>query len=248
MLALVASVPVPSERDGPGYPAAVRATRVLYVENDPALRGVIGSILGARDDLELIGTFSSSREVLASEEASRADVALLDLALGEDSLNGTELGLVLRERNPNMGVVIFTQHVVPDFASSLPKSMQWGWSFIEKRGDLDFDWLADVLRSTARGLNIVDPAVERARAEASDNPVAKLTARQREILALASTGIDATAIADQLGLAAASVRQELSRAYAVLVPDPSPGTDLRTSAVLRYLRETRTYAAEAGEH
>ena len=225
----------------------MRATRVLYVENDPALRGIIGGILAAREELDLVGSFSSSEEVLSSFNALGADVALLDLELGEESLNGTELGLILRERNPNLGVVILSQHVVPDFLAGLPQEIQWGWSFMEKRGDLDMDRLVEVLRSTARGLNILDPAVQRTRQSVGPSPIESLTTRQREILALAATGMDATAIATELGLAAGSVRQELSRAYTILVPDPKPGTDLRTSAVLRYLRETRTYAVSGGD-
>lgn len=225
----------------------MRPTRVLYVENDPALRGLVSRMLESSPEIELVGSFSSAETALEVENIARVDVALLDLALGADSINGIELGISLRQRNSNMGVVILSQHVVPDFVSSLPESQRWGWSFIEKRGDLETDWLIDVLRSTARGLNIVDPSVQRARELATDNVIDQLTARQREILALAATGLDATAIANTLGLAAISVRQELSKAYGVLVPDPKPGTDLRTSAVLRYLRETRIYAAEANE-
>ena len=225
----------------------MRPTRVLYVENDPALRGLVSRMLESSPEIELVGSFPSAETALEVENIARVDVALLDLALGADSINGIELGISLRQRNSNMGVVILSQHVVPDFVSSLPESQRWGWSFIEKRGDLETDWLIDVLRSTARGLNIVDPSVQRARELATDNVIDQLTARQREILALAATGLDATAIANTLGLAPISVRQELSKAYGVLVPDPKPGTDLRTSAVLRYLRETRIYAAEANE-
>ena len=58
---------------------------------------------------------------------------------------------------------------------------------------------------------------------------------------LATTGVDATVIAGELELAPVTVRKELSKIYQILVPDPKPGTDLRTSAVLRYLRETRAY-------
>lgn len=219
----------------------------MYVENDPTLRGILSSVLATRLEIELVATCHDADEALTSVDPLKVDVALLDLALGQTSLNGIELGLALRERNPNMGVVMFTQHVVPDYLTSLPETAQWGWSYIEKRGDLDLDWLVDVLRSTARGLNIVDPAVQRARAQAEPSVIEQLSGRQREILALVSTGMDATAVAAQLGLAPASVRQDLSRAYAVLVPDPKPGTDLRTSAVLRYLRETRTYSQDAEE-
>ena len=68
--------------------------------------------------------------------------------------------------------------------------------------------------------------------------LARLTPRQREVMAFAALGLDARAIAERLHLAHVSVRRELSRSYRVLVPDAEPGTDLRTSAVLEYLRLT----------
>jgi DNA-binding NarL/FixJ family response regulator len=66
-----------------------------------------------------------------------------------------------------------------------------------------------------------------------------MTPRQHEIMAMAVQGLDAPAIAERLGIAPITVRKNLSRVYEILVPDPAPGTDLRTSAVLRYLREVR---------
>jgi DNA-binding NarL/FixJ family response regulator len=66
--------------------------------------------------------------------------------------------------------------------------------------------------------------------------LAQLTPRQREVMALAASGYDAVGIAERLHLAHVSVRRELSLAYRVLVPEPQPGTDLRTGAVLEYLR------------
>jgi len=219
---------------------------VIYVENDPTLRGMVSTLLKNRSEVELIGSYASSDEALEGEYRS-ADVALLDLALGPSSLNGTELGLVLREKNSNLGIVIFTQHVVPDFLSSLPTHVQWGWSVLVKRADLDPDVLIDVLKSTARGLNVVDPGIQQVRQHAKPSVIDELTARQREILAIAATGKDANAIAEELQLSPVTVRQDLSKSYAVLVPEPKPGTDLRTSAVLRYLRESRTYSLDANE-
>lgn len=219
-----------------------RATRVLYVENDPALRGIMTKLLATSDRIEVVLAAASSTEALASPDLTAIDVALLDLALGEDSLNGIELGLALRERNSNMGIVLYSQHVVPDYLNNLPERYRWGWSFIEKRGDIEVDFLVEVLKSTALGLNVVDPNVQLARQHSPSSPIEQLTVRQRQIMALAAKGMDAPAIAGELNIAANSVRQELSKSYAVLVPNPTPGTDLRTSAVLRYLRETRSYA------
>ena len=197
-------------------------------------------MLASHPQIDVVAAVGSSDEALALPPAHRPDVALLDLALGPESLTGTELGLVLRSHNPHIGIVILSQHLIPDFILSLPEAQRMGWSFLEKRGDLDLDSLVEVLRSTARGLNIVDPRVAATRAAAQTGEVDRLSPRQREIMALVATGMDATAVSIQLGLAAATVRQELSKAYAVLVPDPRPGTDLRTTAVLRYLRATRT--------
>jgi len=222
----------------------MRATRIIYVENDPVLRGVISEIIGARKEMDITYSCESSDQVLALHDVEIFDAALIDLDLGPQSLNGIEIGLILKEKNPDIGIVIFTQHVVPDFMDNLPDRYNMGWSFIEKRGDISMDYLADVIKSTARGLNIVDPSVQRRRTDVGANPLKQLSGRQREILALAATGLDAPSIATELHLAAVTVRQDLSQAYRVLIPNPKPGTDLRMSAVLTYLRLSRTYSEQ----
>jgi len=233
------------ESDACYFEFVVRPSRAMYVENDPALRGIVSSMLDKHPDIELVASVGTAAEALALPQLPALDVALLDIGLGPDSINGVELGLALRDKYWDMGIVLFSQHVVPDFLETLPEDFRWGWSFLEKKADIDIAFLVDVLRSTARGLNIVDPSVLQARSRAADSLILQLSVRQRKILALAATGIDARAIAEQLGIAAVSVRQEMSKVYAILVPDPKPGTDLRTSAVLRYLREMRTYGEES---
>lgn len=217
---------------------------VLYVEDDPTLRGILTELLRSAPDLEVVGSVATSAEALTIAREQRIDVALLDLALGPDELTGIELGIRIRELRPDTGIVLLSQHVVPDFIDQLPDRYREGWSFIAKRSDLRIQRLTEILIATSRGLNIVDPEILAARSTAVDDPVTRLTPRQREIMALAAVGRDATAIASELSLAAGTVRQELSKAYAVLVPDPTPGTDLRTSAVLAYLRATHAHRPE----
>jgi DNA-binding NarL/FixJ family response regulator len=155
------------------------------------------------------------------------------------------LGIRLRELRADMGIVIMSQHVVPDFIRQLPDRYRGGWSFIAKTADLRARKLAEILVATANGLNVVDPEILAARKQTSGDPVEALSPRQREIMSLAAAGRDANAIAAELNLAPGSVRQELSKAYAVLVPEPTPGTDLRTSAVLAYLRATHPHRTGA---
>lgn len=225
----------------------MRPTRVLYVENDPALRGILARGLAQCPELELVAAVGSADEALAQAHRAHVDVALLDLALGSGSMNGMELGVALRSVIDDVGIVIYSQHTMSDFADSLPEQMRWGWSVLQKRSDIDLDTLVGLLRSTAQGHSTVDDSIVAAREASARSPIELLSARQREIMAIAATGVDATAIADELGLAPITVREHLSRAYQVLVPDPKPGTDLRTTAVLRYLRETRLYAQTAEE-
>jgi DNA-binding NarL/FixJ family response regulator len=212
-------------------------TRVVYVENDPALRGILSSQLEQRAEISLTGSFSSSEEALRTCDYKKVDVALLDLALGSESLNGTELAMLMREQNPHIGIVIYSQHNAPNYLNSLSDLVRWGWSYVEKRGDGKIDNLVDILISTSKGRSTID--VSHPEQSSEESVISQLSLRQRQIMSLAATGLDANAIAKELQLAPITIRQELSRCYAILVPNPSEGTDLRTSAVLKYLREVR---------
>jgi DNA-binding NarL/FixJ family response regulator len=74
--------------------------------------------------------------------------------------------------------------------------------------------------------------------ETATDVLEELTPRQRAVIALASTGLSAPDIAQRLALTQDSVRKDLSKAYRVLVPGDEGG-DLRTRAVLAYLRIMR---------
>jgi DNA-binding NarL/FixJ family response regulator len=224
----------------------MRPTRVLYVENDPALRGILSHMLDQHGQVELITSVGSPTDALEAARLQMFDVALLDLALGHGTMNGLELGIALRKITSDIGIVIYSQHAVSDFADTLPESFVWGWSVLQKRANVDLESLVAVLRSTAQGHTTIEEGAIPAGAEAS-SLIGQLSSRQREIMAYAATGVDSTVIAEALGLAQVTVREHLSNAYQVLVPEPRPGTDLRTTAVLRYLKETRRYAETADE-
>ena len=214
-----------------------RPTRVIYAENDPTLRGMITNILEQRPELTVVLSAESSSDVLASDAALVADVALLDLALGPDSLTGVELGIALRQRNENIGIVIYSQHAIPDYVRHMQEHISQAWSFVEKTGNLNFDELVSVLRETAAGKSFA--TASNLASHDAVNLATNLSPRQHEIMSLAVQGMDAPTIAKELGLASVTVRKNLSRIYEILVPNPSPGTDLRTTAVLRYAQQVR---------
>lgn len=171
-------------------------------------------------------------------------MALLDIALGTESANGIELGLQLRSLQPHIGIVIYSQHAESTFPAASNKQILEGWSTVQKSASIDIPYLVDVLKSTARGLSIIDPKLSATQRdeESLSSGIHQLSPRQQEVMALLIEGLDVPHIAQKLGLSAVTIRQELSRIYKVLVPEPAPGTDLRTTAVLRYLRQSRNYA------
>jgi DNA-binding NarL/FixJ family response regulator len=219
-----------------------RDTRLLYVENDPVLRSMMTVLLAGLDGIEVAASVSDSTEALASEE--RFDVALLDWALGPNSLNGVQLGRALRERDENVGIVILSQHYAWDFHGGSGR-VSMGWSYVEKRADIDTAYLTKVLKATASGLSVVEPAMDQGQAPESAERLGRLSVRQRQIMSLAATGVDANVIAEQIGLASVTVRKELSECYRILVPDPAPGTDLRTAAVVAWIEGRRVTSMDA---
>lgn len=209
-----------------------RDTRLLYVENDPVLRSMMTALLAGLPGIEVVASVGGSDEALEVE--GPLDVALLDWALGPESLNGVELGHALRERADDVGIVILSQHYAWDFHGANGR-VDMGWSYVEKRVNLDPAYLAKVLKATAAGLSVVEPSIDRGRAPASVDRLSQLTSRQRQIMSIAATGVDANVIAERTGLRPVSVRKELSECYRVLVPDAAPGTDLRTAAVVAWI-------------
>lgn len=215
-----------------------RGLRVLYVENDEALLGLLGNSLEIHPSIQSLHKASNSEQAFELSSKNSFDSALIDISLGQGSISGVELASTLREKNEHLGIVLLSQHITNNYLNELPQQFGYGWSAIQKSANLSIDYLVQVLQATANGLNVSQPNLPRELVE-NDNLASQLTTRQRQVIALAATGLDATEIAKRLGLAAVTVRQELSKSYKILIPEPKPGTDLRTAAVLRYLRDTR---------
>lgn len=214
----------------------MRPTRLIYVENDPALLGVMSTILRTQPMLDLILASSDPLEVLGSECVERADVALLDLALGRDTLTGMDLGLALRNRNTDIGIVIHSQHPMNNVSKQVPEAQRMGWSYLAKSGTLKPSELTDLLRSTALGVSHDRMRLDDTEDDDGSELLMKLTPRQRVIMGLASLGMSAPEIGDHINLSPDSVRKDLSKAYQTLVPESGAGSDVRTQAVMSYLR------------
>jgi DNA-binding NarL/FixJ family response regulator len=215
---------------------AMRKTRLIYVENDPSLRGFITELLSSSPQLELLGSYSGGSETFGSNKIQSADIALIDFSLEQNGLNGVELGIALRNMNENLGLVIYSQYAVKEMVSRVPKSMRGGWSFFDKSATMQLDDYIHIIKQTSSGKGNWEEVLgsDVADQESEANIFFMLTPRQRSIMALASEGKNPQDIAMRLDLSYSYVRKELSRAYQVLVPNADASADLRTAAVIRY--------------
>jgi len=219
----------------------MRPTRLLYIENDSALRRILGELLSQSKELELIGSFSNSDEVLNRTLVRKADVALIDFALDQNGLNGIELGIALRNINEYIGIIIYSQYSVSQMVSRVPKAMRSGWSFFDKSAEMSIDDYIEIIKLTSSGKgnweNVSAGEVENV--EVQSSIYFQLSPRQRAIMSLSAQGKGAQDIASSLDLSYSYVRKELSRSYSVLLPDAAPSDDLKTAAVLRYIELMR---------
>ena len=117
----------------------MRPTRLIYVENDSALRRILGEMLNQSKELEILGSYANSDDALNRTLVRKADVALIDFSLDQNGLNGIELGIALRNINEYIGIVIYSQYSVSQMVSRVPKSMRSGWSFFDKSAEMDLE-------------------------------------------------------------------------------------------------------------
>lgn len=214
----------------------MRATRVIYVENDPALREILSKLLAQEEGIEVIASVGSAAEALQLENLKLVDAALIDYSLGQDSLNGLELGIALRAFNEHLGILIYSQFDVKNFSKRIPISMNHGWGFATKSGKADISELAANLISVASGKNL-PITLESAPVVSHSNRLnrySRLSERQRATMKLAAQGFTPKAIGEKLGMSYDVARQELSRSYKILVPEIKDGQVLSITAILEF--------------
>ena len=125
--------------------------------------------------------------------------------------------------------------------SRVPKAMRSGWSFFDKSAEMELADYVEIIKLTSSGKgnweNVSAGEVENV--EVQSSIYFQLSPRQRSIMSLSAQGKGAQDIAVQLDLSYSYVRKELSRAYAVLLPNAVASDDLKTAAVLKYMELMR---------
>jgi DNA-binding NarL/FixJ family response regulator len=209
--------------------------RIMVVEDQPLYRQMLTMLLSGIPDLELVGAYESAADA-RTVDAAAVDVALLDLHLPDG--DGMSVGRALRAANPRIGIVLLSASDQMHTLLELPRAEADGWSYLSKTSSLGAAALLHAIRQSSQGRSVLDPAIRAERDIRADGPLAALSRRQREVLALVADGLTNTAIAERLALSSRSVDAHLAAVYAALGIHADGDRNPRVDAVRAFLAHT----------
>src|SRR6266496_246614 len=167
------------------------------------IRGALVALLSLEDDMQVVAELERGDQIVATALLTRPDLAVIDIDLpGLDGLTAAEQ---LHQRLPECQTLVLTGLGQPGNLLRALKVHVRG--FIVK--DAPAETLADGVRRVAAGERVIDPELVAAALETGTSP---LTAREADVLRAAESGISTEAIATQLSLSPATVRNYLSNA------------------------------------
>jgi DNA-binding NarL/FixJ family response regulator len=211
--------------------------RVVIADDSVLLREGLQLLL-AEADHEVVASAGDGPGFVAAMLESRPDLGVVDVRMPPSHTDeGLRAAVEVRQRWPDARLMVLSQYVVGSYADELLGSGQGGVGYLLKDRVSD---VGDFLRSVetvAAGGTVLDPLVVRQLMARHRDPMAELTPREREVLALMAEGRSNASIAEALTVTPAAVEKHTQRIFAKLglYPDDS-AAHRRVAAVLRFLR------------
>jgi DNA-binding NarL/FixJ family response regulator len=212
--------------------------RVVIADDAVILREGLARLL-QEAGFTVVGLAADADELFSLVEEMRPDVAIVDIRMPPTH---TDEGLVaakeIRSRWPETGIVILSQHVQPAYAVELLSAGTEGIGYLLKDRVSRLDELAASIRTVANGGSVLDPAVvsqlvqQRRR---RDDPLERLTDREREVLALMAEGRTNRAIGERLFISEHTVEKHVRNIFATLQLPATTDDHRRVLAVVTFL-------------
>jgi DNA-binding NarL/FixJ family response regulator len=216
--------------------------RVVIAEDSVLLREGLTRLL-AEAGHDVVAAAGQAEEFLRAVGEHHPDVVVVDVRMPPTFTDeGLRAALVVRSRWPDVGVLVLSQYVEERYATELlsdrpvkAEGEGGGVGYLLKDRVADLADFLDALDRVAAGGSALDPEVVAQLLTRSRHPLASLTAREREVLALMAEGRTNTAIAATLFVSDGAVEKHINSIFAKLGLAPADRDHRRVLAVLRYL-------------
>jgi DNA-binding NarL/FixJ family response regulator len=211
-------------------------TRVAVADDDVLLREGLASLLERRG-FDVVGQCGDPTELIALVRKHRPELAIVDIRMPpSNTTEGLDAARVIRAEVPKTAIVVLSAHVEVEHAMDLLGSGDRSGYLLKSRV-LDVDDFVKTLDRIVKGASVIDPALvqELVAARHVDDPLADLSPREREVLALMAEGRTNAGIGRALSVTEGTVEKHV---HSILVKLRLPETEddhRRVLAVVAYL-------------
>jgi DNA-binding NarL/FixJ family response regulator len=213
--------------------------RVVIAEDLALLRDGLTRLL--RDNgFEVVAAVADGAALMQAVERERPDIAIVDIRLPPGYRDeGLRAALAVRAQFPGTAILIVSQYVEHEYAAELLADRGGGVGYLLKDRILHVGEFVEAVRRVAGGGTALDPEVisQLFARRRHDDPLERLTPREREVLALVAEGRSNAGIAASLVLSVGAVEKHVQSIMGKLDLLQSAGDHRRVLAVLAYLQQ-----------
>ena len=210
--------------------------RVVLAEDDVLLREGLASLL-ERSGFDVVGQAGDSTQLLTLVHEKAPALVVVDIRMPPThTAEGLEAARQIRQEHPETGILVLSAHVEVEYAMELLASGR-GIGYLLKSRVTDVEEFIETLQRIAKGGSVVDPAVvaELVAARRRDDPLAVLSPREQEVLALMAEGRSNAGIARQLWVTEGTVEKHVRSILTKLNLQETDDAHRRVLAVLTFL-------------
>lgn len=212
--------------------------RVVIAEDSPLLREGLAHVL-TKNGIDVVAEVGDATALLAAVERLQPDVAVVDVRMPPTQTDeGARAAVEIRDRHPDLGVLLLSQVVEAQHALKLLSEHARGFGYLLKDRVLVIDDFIQSVTRVAGGGTAIDPEVvsQLLRRNREHDPLDELTPRERDVLALMAEGRSNHGICQKLYLAPKTVEGHVRSIFSKLDIVADADDHRRVLAVLTYLR------------